>query len=127
MHKKYNPPAIAPVYSNYVNSTEVEAGKRWLYVSGQCGVQADGSIPTEFRAQCEVAMDNVLANLAEAGMDAEDIVKVTFFMVDRADLKAAREVRDSKLRDIAVSSTLVFISGFILPEFKIEIECVAAK
>jgi enamine deaminase RidA (YjgF/YER057c/UK114 family) len=127
VHKKYNPPTVAPAYSNYAQSTEVQAVKRWLYVSGQCGVRADGSIPSDFRSQCELAMDNVLANLSAADMSAEDIVKVTLFVVDRADLGEARQVRDAKLGGNPVSSTLVFISGLILPEFKIEIECVAAK
>lgn len=127
MHKKYNPETIARAYSNYVNGTEVDAGKRWLYVSGQCGVRQDGSIPKDFREQCEVALDNVLEVLRAADMGAEDIVKVTFFMVDRGGLKDAREVRDAKLGGIPVSSTLIFVSGFILEEFKIEIECVAAK
>jgi enamine deaminase RidA (YjgF/YER057c/UK114 family) len=127
MHKKYNPPGIAPPVANYVNSTEVDSGKRWLFVSGQCGIRADGSIPADFRSQCQVAMDNVMANLQAAGMSAEDIVKMTFFLTDRADLKEARGIRGEKLGNINVSSTLVFISGLVLPEFKIEIECVAAK
>lgn len=127
MHKKYNPSDLAPVYSNYVNCTEVEPGKRWLFVSGQCGVRQDGSVPEDFTTQCEVAMDNVLANLREAGMAAEDVVKLTFFMTSREDIASAREVRDRKLGGTAVSSTLILVSGFILPVFKIEIECIAAK
>lgn len=127
MHKKHNPPELAPAYSHYVNGTEVEPGLRWLYVSGQCGVRPDGSIPSDFATQCEVALANVLAVLKSGGMGPKDIVKVTFFMTDRNDLRQAREIRDRKLENVAVSSTLIFVSGMILPEFKIEIECVAAK
>jgi len=127
MHRKHNPITIAPAYSNYVNGTEVDSDKRWLYVSGQCGVRKDGSIPDGFADQCEIALDNVIEVLKSADMDVEDIVKVTFYMLDRDHLKEAREIRDRKLRNIPVSSTLILVSGMILPEFKIEIECVAAR
>lgn len=127
MHIRHNPETMAPPYSNYVNGTEVAASKRWLYVSGQCGVRPDGSIPLDFETQCEVAMDNVLAVLAAADMRPEDVVKVSFFMTDRNDLQAARTIRDRKLNNVAVSSTLILIAGMILPEFKIEIECTAAR
>lgn len=127
MHKKHNPATLAPTYSHYVNGTEVDPGRRWLHVSGQCGVRPDGSIPNDFDSQCEVALDNVLAVLSSADMGPSDIVKVTFFMTDRNDLRRAREIRDRKFEGVAVSSTLIFVSGMILPEFKIEIECVAAK
>jgi 2-iminobutanoate/2-iminopropanoate deaminase len=125
--KKLNPPTILAPLSNYVNGVVVEPNKRWLYTSGQVGVTKEGHCPEDFESQFSIAMDNIIELLKEANMGAEDIVKMTFFLVDHADLTTARKIRDSKLNNVPVASSLLFISGFVLPELKVEIECIAAR
>ncbi len=127
MIKKLNPSTILAPVSNYANGTLVEPGLRWVYTSGQVGITKDGKCPEDFESQFAIAMDNILEILKEGDMGPEDIVKITMYMVDRADLGAARRIRDSKLNDVPVASTLIFVSGFVMPELKVEVECVAAK
>lgn len=127
MHIKYNPDTLAPAYSNYAQATEIKLSGRMLFISGQCGVQPDGFIPEDFEEQCRVAFDNILKILSSSGMTVADIAKITIFMVDSADLNVVRKVRDEKFSDIPVSSSFIFVSGMIKPEFKLEIECIAAK
>ena len=54
-----------------------------VYVSGQLGAQADGThtFDRPFADQARAAMDNVLRVLTAAGLTAEDLVKVTVYIV----------------------------------------------
>ncbi|GAA2453512.1 RidA family protein [Agromyces soli] len=67
-----------------------------LYVGGQNGTDAEGALLKGLRAQTEQALRNVLAVLAEAGTDAEHVVKLTIHLapgIDPSDAYAAtREV-----------------------------------
>ena len=58
------PDAFRSVYSH---AAEVAAASRVLFISGQFGVALDGRLPTDFGAQCGLAVDNVEALLAEIG------------------------------------------------------------
>ena len=127
MHKKHNPASIAAPFSNYAHGVEAAANLRWLHVSGQVGVKPDGSCPADFAGQCEAAWDNLLQVLKAAGMGPADIVKVTTFMTDRNDLAASRPIRERKIEGVPVAATLIFVAGLARPDWKIEIECTAAK
>ena len=51
-----------------------------LYVGGQNGVDADGTLLDGLQAQTEQALRNVLAVLAEAGTDADHTAKLTIYL-----------------------------------------------
>jgi 2-iminobutanoate/2-iminopropanoate deaminase len=126
MHKKHNPQAVAPPFSRYSHGIEAPPGARWLYVSGQVGVTPEGKVAQGAKAQIEQAWRNVLAVLEAAGMGPRDLVKVTTFLIDRADLQAGRAVRDQMLQGAEPASTLVFVAGLASPDWLVEIEAVAA-
>lgn len=127
MTKTYSPEAVAPPFSNYVHAVEAPGNARWLYVSGQLGVARDGSVPTDFIGQAEQAFGNVIAILEEAGMGVTDIVRVNTYLTDTADIGDYRGIRDRMLNNHATASTMLVISALAAPQFKIEIEVVAAK
>jgi enamine deaminase RidA (YjgF/YER057c/UK114 family) len=77
-------------------------------------------------AQIEQAWRNVLSVLDAAGMGPRDLVKVTTFLISRADLPTARAVRDRMLQGAAPASTLIFVPGLASPDWLVEIEGVAA-
>ncbi|MDR7101614.1 RidA family protein [Croceicoccus sp. BE223] len=54
-----------------------------LYVSGQLGARADGSHTHDqpFEVQVRAALDNVLRVLGAGGCTADDLVKVTVYLV----------------------------------------------
>ena len=68
-------PADAPF------SVAVRAG-RTLYLSGQIGARADGSLPADFDAQARQAMDNIAATLKDFGVGMDRIAKCTVFIAD---------------------------------------------
>lgn len=126
MLKTYNPQTVAPPFSRYSHGVEVSAGARWLYISGQVGVTPEGKVAEGAAAQIEQAWRNVLSVLEAAGMGPRDLVKVTTFLISRADLPTARAVRDRMLQGAAPASTLLFVAGLASPEWLVEIEAIAA-
>jgi enamine deaminase RidA (YjgF/YER057c/UK114 family) len=127
MLKRFNPATIAAPASNYVHGVEVPPDARWLSISGQIGARADGSIGQGFEEQAEIAWDNLLVILKEAGMGPEDVVKVTTFLTSPADVAANRVIRDKKLGGVKASSTLLIVAGLASPAFLFEVEATAAK
>ncbi len=79
-----NPPSLhaSPYFSQGVIA---EAG-RMLYVGGQNGTDADGTISGGFAEQTTQAMRNLLAVLAAAGAGPEHVVKLTVYLTAEADI-----------------------------------------
>jgi enamine deaminase RidA (YjgF/YER057c/UK114 family) len=126
MLKQYSPKTVAPPFSRYSHGVEASAQARWLYVAGQVGVTPEGKVLNGAEAQIEQAWKNILSVLEAAGMGPRDLVKVTTFLIDRADLPTARAVRERMLQGVAPASTLLFVTGLASPEWRVEIEVIAA-
>jgi enamine deaminase RidA (YjgF/YER057c/UK114 family) len=124
--KPLAPTSIAKPFARYSHGVEVPGGQRLVFCSGQLGVAADGSVPEEVRAQADLCFANIAAILAEAGMGLSDIVRINAYVTDRAHMKGYMESRDAHVATPPPASTLVIVSGFTRPEFKVEIEVVAA-
>ena len=129
--KPLNPATIRPPFARYSHGITVPAGSRLAFCSGQLGIAPDGSIPPDVRAQADLCFANIAAILAEDGMGLADIVRINAYVTDRAHMKGYMESRDAHIGDAAgttpPASTLMIVSGFTLPEFKVEIEVVAAR
>ena len=121
-----NPKDIRPPFARYSPGIEVPTGKRLVVVSGQLGVAADDSVPEDAGEQARLCFANIAAILVEAGMTLSDIVRINAYVTDRAHMKAYMDVRDSVVGDPPPASTLMIVSGFTRPEFKVEIEVIAA-
>ncbi len=127
MHKAHNPPTVVKPQSAYHQAIEVAPNARWLYISGQLGIGPDGKLREGTAAQAEQAWANILNLLAAAGMTAADLVKVTTFIINPADVGAVRGAREKALGGVRPASTLLVIQALASPEYRIEIEAVAAK
>ena len=116
-------------FAAYSHGTLVPAGVRTVFASGQLGMDPAGEIPPGIREQAMICFENAKAILAEAGMEMEDVVRVNAFVTNPIYLAAYMEVRDSYLSGGArlPASTLMVVSAFAHPAFKVEIEVVAAK
>jgi enamine deaminase RidA (YjgF/YER057c/UK114 family) len=126
MFKFLTPKSIRPPFAKYSHGVEVPPGKRLIICSGQLGVGPDDSIPEDTGAQAELCFSNIAAVLAEAGLGLKDIVRINAFVTDRAHMKPYMAVRDRLVADPSPASTLMIVSGFSRPEFKVEIEVIAA-
>ncbi|PFG43346.1 enamine deaminase RidA (YjgF/YER057c/UK114 family) [Isoptericola jiangsuensis] len=82
-----DPPEI-PTSPAFAQGMILPAG-RTLYVGGQNGVDAHGTLLEGLGPQTEQALRNVLAVLAAAGTDAEHVAKLTIFLTSGVDPTAA--------------------------------------
>jgi enamine deaminase RidA (YjgF/YER057c/UK114 family) len=126
MFRSLTPNSIRPPFARYSHAVEVPTGTRLVFCSGQVGIRPDESIPDDILAQAELCFSNIAAILGEAGLTLSDIVRINTFVTDRNHLGPYMEVRDRLFSDPAPASTLMIVSGFARPEFKVEIEVIAA-
>lgn len=125
--KRHNPSAIAPPVGAYSHTVETLPGARWLHVAGQVGMESNGTVPNDVTAQTELVFDNLAACLAEAGMTFDDVVKLNSYLTDPADLAAYGAVRSARMGAARPTSTLVFVLALVRPEWKVEVDLVAAR
>ena len=118
---------VHPPFAKYSHAVEVPSGARTLFVSGQLGIAADGTVPSDAAGQADLIFLAIERILAEAGMALADIVRINAYVVDPADLAAYMAVRDRYVSNPPPASTLLLVAGFTRPEFKLEIEVVAAR
>ncbi|MBP7564749.1 MAG: RidA family protein [Burkholderiaceae bacterium] len=124
---RINPASMGGEPGAYSSGIKVEGAGATLYVAGQIGIDAKGVAPADFTAQTEQAWNNVKAILAEAGMTLKDIVKTTIYLTDPADYAAFVKVRTAVLDGHKPASTLVYVTALVKPEWKVEIDVIAAR
>lgn len=126
MLKYLAPRSIKPPFARYSHGVEIPAGKRLVLCSGQLGIGPDDTVPEDAGAQTELCFRNIAAILSEAGLTLNDVVRINAFVTDRAHLQPYMDVRNRLFSDPAPASTLMIVSGFARPEFKVEVEVLAA-
>jgi enamine deaminase RidA (YjgF/YER057c/UK114 family) len=106
--------------------SQVVAGRgRLVVVSGQVAQDERGELvgPGDPVAQVRQVFENLRRCLAAAGAGFGDVVKLTFFVLDVADLPAARAARDAVI-DTArpPASTAVQVAALFAPGYLLEAE-----
>lgn len=126
--RELQPTSIAKPFARYAHGVEVPSGHRFIYTSGQLGMTTDGDIPKEEGAQAEICFANIDAILKSAGAGRGDVVRINAFVTDRAFMAGYMAARDAWLADVMrlPASTLMIVAGFTRPEFRVEIEVIAA-
>lgn len=123
----HTPASIAPPFSCYSHGASVGANARWLYVSGQVGITPTGHVPDDPAEQIALAWDNLLAVLADAGMNATDLVKVDGFITHPDLVPLYRQERERRFAGHAAATTMVIVAGLAEPHLLVEIQAVAAR
>jgi enamine deaminase RidA (YjgF/YER057c/UK114 family) len=121
------PGRIRAPFARYTHAVEVSAPSRWLLCSGQLGISTTDTIPESVEGQATLCFEAIGACLAEANMSFADVVRLNAYVTDRAGMAAYMAVRDRYVAAPPPASTLMIVSGFTRPEFKVEVEAVAAK
>ena len=129
MQKQFiNPPALNP--TNGFTHVVAATGGKTIYVSGQVSVNERAEVigRGDLRAQVERVFENLKVALEAAGATFDDVVKITYFVVDLkpGDVASIREVRRNYLNpNNPPASTLVGVAALVVPDWLIEIELVA--
>jgi enamine deaminase RidA (YjgF/YER057c/UK114 family) len=122
-----SPSDLAPG-AGYSHAVSLPPGGRTVWTSGQVAIAADGTLGAagDWEGQTRLAFANAGRALAAAGAGWPDVVKLTIFVVDVADLPTIRAVRDEFV-DVASppTSSLVQVAGLVHRDLLIEVEAVA--
>lgn len=118
------PDGLAPT-SGYSHVAEFSG--RLVAVSGQVAWDADGNVVSDdIAAQARQVFTNLRTALASVGADLQNVVKLTVFLTDIADVAAVRAVRNEFVDPASPpASTLVAVTALVHPALKIEIEALA--
>ena len=114
--------------SGYSNGVAAEG--RQIFVAGQIAWDAERQIVSDdFVAQVEQALRNVVHVLAEASARPEDLVRLTWYVVDKREyLARSNEVGEAYRRVIGrhfPAMTLVQVAALVDDRAKVEIEATA--
>ena len=115
-----------PPFSNYSQATAVAADASLVFVSGQVGVTADGTLADGEAGQHEQCWRNILAILSAGGLGPDDILEVHGYVTGPNGVPLFRENRDRMLGGAKPASTLLIVSGLADPAWLVEISVVAA-
>ena len=118
---------VAEKIGTYSDAVAVSGPARWLITAGTPGLAENGTLPSDFSGQAELAWQNLIRILHGAGMDVHDLVKVTQYLVRRDDLEAYRSIRSRFLGTARPAAMLSFVNELVWPGMLIELEAVAAK
>lgn len=126
-HKPIQPEGW-PAPKGYANG--ILAANGTLYVGGQIGWDSDGSFaPGGFLGQMEQALKNIRAVVEAAGGGPEDIVRLTWYVTDKAEYLAhQREVGQAYRRVLGKhfpAMAMVVVAGLVEDEAVVEIEAEA--
>ncbi|QBE62542.1 RidA family protein [Pseudoduganella lutea] len=111
-------------------SNGVAASGRMVFVSGMVGWNASGEFESDdFVAQARQALANIVQVLAEAGARPEHIVRMTWYVVDRAEYLAAQRALGAAYREQIgahyPAMTAVVVAGLVEARARVEIEATA--
>jgi len=126
MRQFINPDGISKPtgYTHVVTAT----GGKLIFISGQIGMDAQGKIKEGLHAQAVQVFENLKTALAAVGATFDDVVKVTYLIVnykpeDRATLVQVRAEYFNAQHPPA--STLIGVAALAFPGLLIEIEAIA--
>ncbi|WP_372579153.1 RidA family protein [Ruegeria hyattellae] len=125
---RFNPATAWPRQGRAFNHGVVAPDGRTLYVTGQVAWDKNGHLVGEGDGETQIrkCFDNVCQILAEAGGNLEDIVLLTIYFTDPADLPAIQAVRAEKISaDTAPASVLIQVPGLVSPELRVELVPIA--
>ena len=105
-------------------SRAVRVGDRVL-VSGTAPIWPDGSCDPDAGVQARRCFEIIVAALREAGAGPGDVVRTRQFITDAADGEAVGAAHAEVFGDARPASTMVVVSGFLDPRWKVEIEAEA--
>src|SRR5882757_10845236 len=112
---------VARQIGTYSDAVEVPANARWLITAGTPGLGPDGHLPADITGQAEIAWTHIVACLERAGMTVDNIVKVTQYLVQPADIPAYARVRALYLGAARPASMLLVVPALVRAEFLLEV------
>jgi enamine deaminase RidA (YjgF/YER057c/UK114 family) len=122
-----NPENIHEPVAQYAHQIEVTGPNRWLNLSGQLGMEIDGTVPENPLKQMELALENIMRNLEAAEMVVSDLTKLVFYLVGDFEANQRRKIISDFLGEHLPCTTMIYVVALAAPVFKVEIDAWACK
>jgi enamine deaminase RidA (YjgF/YER057c/UK114 family) len=119
---------LAPIPGSAI--TTLATGSKMLFLSGQTGQVADGSVAgPDFKSQASQAMRNIKTALAANGAGLNDVAKIVFYIVDW-NMEKLGPLMESAIEVFGdefpvTATTLIGVAALFEPEYLIEIDVTA--
>lgn len=110
---------------DYVHAIELTEVSRLVFVSGTMGLDESGGAPETLGEQLDLVWANIKRILAEAGMSAENVVRVTSYLRESVFADENQDARIAALGDRRVPTTAIVVET-LKNDWMVEIEVVAA-
>lgn len=116
-----------PKPRGYANG--IAAAGRPVFVAGQIGWDSEGRFASGFAGQFGQTLDNILAVLEAAGARPEQVVRMTWYVLDIAEYKAALAeigpIWRARFGRHYPAMAVIGVSGLVEAEARLEIEATA--
>ena len=112
---------------HFSQAVAIEAKGKLVFISGMTARRPDGTIAGigDIEAQTRQVCENVKAAVEAAGGTLDDVCRVDVYVADMAHFEAIHRVRREYFRSPPPASTMVQVSGFVSPDYLIEINAIA--
>lgn len=130
-HTIINPAGLHdPLPFGYSHTASIAAGTSLVFVAGQYGSAADGSVVSaDFAAQVHQAFRNLGVALAAHGLELSHVVQLRTYVVepDFDRLGVVAQAVHAGCGGIPPTQTLIGVSRLAMPEMLFEVEAIAAR
>ncbi|OQW55678.1 MAG: enamine deaminase RidA [Proteobacteria bacterium SG_bin9] len=112
----------------FTHGVDIDAPGRWIVLAGQTG-NTNGEYVDDMAQQVRTALERIVLLLKEAGAAPEHIVRLNWYITDRAAYEAAGAGIGAAWKDTLgrnfPPATLLYISGLVDARALVEIEVTA--
>jgi enamine deaminase RidA (YjgF/YER057c/UK114 family) len=124
--ERLQPPGWPPP-RGYANGVAAEG--RLVFVAGQIGWDETGAFAADLPGQVRQALANIVSVLAEAGAGPEHVVRLTWYLTDRAGYLAQQKEIGAAYREIMgrhyPAMAVVEVAALVEAQAQVEIEATA--
>ena len=110
-------------YEPVIGFSRAIAAGNHVSVSGTAPIMSDGGEPpADAYSQTKRCLEIIVGALAEAGASAADVVRTRTYLVDAADWEEVGRAHGEVFADVRPASTMVVVTGFLDPRWRVELE-----
>lgn len=114
--------------NGYALGKKVPMDSEILFTAGQVGVDENGVYGKTLEEQADLAMKNLYEVIKAAGMDSENVLKMTMFYLNREDIRTIIAARNKYFgEDFRPGSTALVVKSLANEKILVEVEAIAAK
>ena len=123
-----NIPALTNAPAPVAPYSVVTEANGFVFLSGQVAIDPSGGpTPPDTQAQTDLVLRNIGSILEELGLTYSDVVKTTVFLADIRDFALMNEVYGRYFASEPPARSAIQAGALPAPQYRVEIEVIAAR